>query len=1118
MKSMRTHTNKEPKTAPARVRVRSLAPPDPLSVTNITKPNAMKKTWCVLLVSLLFAAGAFAQPALQTLVTNGLAEPYGVAVDLNNNYYITDSVNNRIAQFNSAGVLTNFAGVYGEPGSNDDLGPFAHFNNPQGIVFTRGGLVVADTGNHRIRFVALNGTVSTLAGSTAGFADGQGTAAQFNAPAGLAADSLGNIYVADQLNNLIRKIDVANNVSTVALGFSKPAAVTVDKVSNLIYVADTGTHSIKVIQPNGTVSLFAGSGSSFISGSRDSLIATNALFSAPRGVLWAGPKTGLLVSDTGNHRIRRVFSNTNFNTYSVETFVGGSLASPVGLAMDTVGNFPLVDLAAGSLLSIQVTKPQPPVANPQIGIVVLTTNAFGDIVTQLNPVSNSTFNNDVAVAILAEEGTETFYTLDPDANFPDDVTSRNTPARYANGMLSWTNSIVVPSLDGSNVLVRAIGMQDGRRPSSVVSARFQYKTANPIINGKNPGNFTLSDETDLAELWYTTDGSAPTNRSPSRLYVPGSHLNIVNGTNDIPFKVRAFKKGYTASAEVSRLFLFSDLETSVIGISKDFSAGIGSTIVVPVEMRVAGADAVRSLQFRVEVSPVNAANPIPKQLRNLTISTNDFIRLPVPSTNPPVSFVYTTNNNTTGLSVAYVGQSSGLELNGTTIAALLAVPIPPAATAGEQYSIKVVEPSGTSDGIQTPVPITVLAPRTITVTNMNYLVGDSAVGIGYNAGDFGNHDLNNNDVNNAFLLSLGLFQLYSFTDLFDSMDAFPPDSASAVGGDGEIRFLDWQVILNRSLRLDSANWERRWDRGGVRVARSATLPVHAADTAGQTQVAPGPGAVWVRQASFSGVAVEDAQPGQSVRVPIYLQVEEGASVSGLQFLAKIQPNGSTPPVATPAVFERADNIPVGRLVDGLAPNTVAYAWDLGAFSAPLEGRVLIGHVKFTVPVSARQGNSYRVRFGNADGAPDQNTQYDFETFPTGVWVGSGAAAPETISDEWKTKFFGSADSASAAPDADPDHDGSTNWQEYLAGTNPVDAQSHLHLRSPQQKWQNGKKQLALDWLSAPGKKYTVETTTDVVNGPWTTVLGGVSGDGNMKEVLDANPLRKTQYYRVRVQK
>ena len=298
-----------------------------------------KQTWLVILLTMMFAVAATAQPSLQTLVTTGLAEPYGVAVDSKNIHYVTDSAHNRIAKYDpNSGVLTNFAGVFGESGRNDGPGVFAHFFSPQGIVAARGGLVVVDSGNHLIRFVALDGTVTTIAGSTFGFKDGAGTAAQFNAPAGVAADAAGNIYVADLVNNRVRKIDLGNNVTTLPGTFARPEAVAIDKASSAIYVADTGNNSIKVIKTDGTVGVVAGSGSHFVAGYKDSLIGTNALFTSPRGLLWVGGKTGLLVSDTGNSLVRRVYYNTNFNTFSVETYVASStlLSAPLGLAVDNI--------------------------------------------------------------------------------------------------------------------------------------------------------------------------------------------------------------------------------------------------------------------------------------------------------------------------------------------------------------------------------------------------------------------------------------------------------------------------------------------------------------------------------------------------------------------------------------------------------------------------------------------------------------------------------------------------------------------------------------------------------------------------------------------------------------
>ena len=100
-----------------------------------------------------------------------------------------------------------------------------------------------------------------------------------------------------------------------------------------------------------------------------------------------------------------------------------------------------------------------------------------------------------------------------------------------------------------------------------------------------------------------------------------------------------------------------------------------------------------------------------------------------------------------------------------------------------------------------------------------------------------------------------------------------------------------------------------------------------------------------------------------------------------------------------------------------------------------------------LPRTPVAGRVYTLRFSNADGSPDLQTQYDFETKPghSGCWV-RRARLSDIASDEWKLHFFGSLTAESAQPEADPDHDGVPNWAEYLAGTDPTDAQSHLHLQ------------------------------------------------------------------------
>ncbi|WP_371867940.1 gluconolaconase [Pseudoduganella rivuli] len=145
------------------------------------------------------------------------ADPYGVALDANGNVYIADGGDaNRIRRIAPDGTVTTLAG--GAEGYADGPAAQARFNTPSGIAIDRqGNLYVADTGNHAIRKITPDGTVSTLAGSgVAGTADGIGKAAQFNGPVGLAVDDDGTVYVADTYNDTIRKIAPDGVVSTLA--------------------------------------------------------------------------------------------------------------------------------------------------------------------------------------------------------------------------------------------------------------------------------------------------------------------------------------------------------------------------------------------------------------------------------------------------------------------------------------------------------------------------------------------------------------------------------------------------------------------------------------------------------------------------------------------------------------------------------------------------------------------------------------------------------------------------------------------------------------------------------------------------------------------------------------
>ena len=204
-------------------------------------------------------------------------EPTGIAMDAAGNLYVADGENHRIRKVTPAGVVSTLAG--GKKGFADGEGSAARFNIPYDIVIdTAGNLYVADGENHRIRKVTPEGVVSTLAGSgstgceSGGFADGEGNSARFHHPCGIAMDAAGNLYVADTYNNRIRKVTPEGVVSTLAgskRGFADgegsaarfyvPSGIAIDAAGNL-YVADEGNHRIRKVTPGGVVSTLAGGG------------------------------------------------------------------------------------------------------------------------------------------------------------------------------------------------------------------------------------------------------------------------------------------------------------------------------------------------------------------------------------------------------------------------------------------------------------------------------------------------------------------------------------------------------------------------------------------------------------------------------------------------------------------------------------------------------------------------------------------------------------------------------------------------------------------------------------------------------------------------------------------
>lgn len=241
----------------------------------IRKITALGTNWLVTTVAGSMTNGSGSADGAGTNAS--FYSPEGIAVSSNETLFVADFLNNtirKITPVSNSWIVSTIAGIAGRSGTNDGSNGVSMFWGPEGIaVDSQTNVYVADTYNDTIRKITLvntNWVVATIAGLAAfpGTADGTNGAARFFLPEGLAVDSAGDLYVADTLNDMIRKLTPvgSNWVSTTVAGtnisgsadgtnnlarFNTPGGITVD-TSNNLYIADTGNNAVRKIIPLGT--------------------------------------------------------------------------------------------------------------------------------------------------------------------------------------------------------------------------------------------------------------------------------------------------------------------------------------------------------------------------------------------------------------------------------------------------------------------------------------------------------------------------------------------------------------------------------------------------------------------------------------------------------------------------------------------------------------------------------------------------------------------------------------------------------------------------------------------------------------------------------------------------
>ncbi|WP_380156155.1 cell wall-binding repeat-containing protein [Kineococcus sp. R86509] len=304
--------------------------------------------------------------------------PYGVAVDATGNVYIADTRNHRVEKIDTSGNLSVIAGtgVAGIPISGTATA--SPLNNPSGVAIDAAGNVyIADTRNHRVEKVDTHGMLSVIAGTGVAGATitGTATASPLNLPYGVAVDASGNVYVADMRNNQIDKVNTSGMLSVIAgtgargvpiagaataSSLTDPTGVALDTAGN-VYIADQSNQRIEKVNPSGVLSIVAGNGNAGIAPTPGP--ATASALSYPSGVA-VDAAGNVYIADQSGNRVEKVDTAGNLTVIAGTGANGPAIAGPAttsplnfpsGVAVDAAGNVYVADQGNHQVQRLSVT-------------------------------------------------------------------------------------------------------------------------------------------------------------------------------------------------------------------------------------------------------------------------------------------------------------------------------------------------------------------------------------------------------------------------------------------------------------------------------------------------------------------------------------------------------------------------------------------------------------------------------------------------------------------------------------------------------------------------------------------------------------------------------------------
>jgi hypothetical protein len=974
---------------------------------------------------------------------------------------------------------------------------------------------------------ALTGTIHTIGGSfTPGYVDGDNSVSLFNQPRGLALDSLGTVYVADFANNAIRKITADEVTSTFTRNVNGPTAVAVDS-SGRVLVANTTGGNVVRFESNGIANQVIASGLASptavaLDNSGNIYVAllggtirrfssagvSNQTYTVSTGApqlrgLAVSSDGTLVVSDSGNHVLWKfpISGGTAFllaGTFGAPGFAEGGVGvakfnSPQQVAVSTNGIFVVADRlnhrvravnTDGVVTTLYGADPAtwqgaPPETLPGWR------DGSGDTAELHDPVGLTVSGNNTVY------DSEVFYGVIRKAtglSFPTNAAS-GFPGGTGGGGTGGTSN-------GSTPNRISLGFASGEASSDFFGAGGQRFMA-PVTLTLNPGQ----------TIYGLQFNAAITNApgTPSQVYSPSFTSMLMKPANGVLVPI--------PPAALVRVDI----------------------VIVPKIVQINGVDSV-----------VLVTNYIPV-FTSLVVSNSsgNFIGV---GWLERKSALGTNLYDTISQDLIRYSQPHDYTFDGRAgkvVVGAVSFVIPQAAQSGNKYIMKLGRPSANSDGvaqdvvIETPdgsdTSLPISATRTLNIATRTYLVGDVLPFRWFNAGDFGDNSILNND-----LLQLEQVFAYGFdspplgSDMYDALDSCcvssdgstnysdPSSFASAdesvindiAYGDGILSLEDLYVTFRRSLDPSLVNYVRYWSNGFL----NASITTNAfrgfsGDTAKLTPKKRSIDSARLDEpitARFTAQSVRGV-PGQVVRVPVDVTIT--GPLPGRSILLKVNVANvdGTPAISTVAVFTPAIDIGQPTITTASTSSSFSDIWF--EVQNPLAaGAHHLGTVDFGIPVTATADAVYSVELSGAE-VSSGLTRFPVTVDNGLVLMPNRALAPWTdeIPDAWRVKYFGSLMNILSAPDADADGDGMTNLEEYRAGTNPNDITSRFALNGA-----HGAASVVLKWPTVAGKSYRLESASALVGAPWTVVEDNIAGTGAELQRTQSFDGGEVRFYRAHI--